>query len=66
MNYHKLLLKQFQKHLPAAIQQDPAILEFLSTVSDTYVALEKDRALAERAFRISEQEFTEVNNKLEQ
>ncbi len=66
MNYHKLLLKQFQKHLPAAFQQDPAVHEFLSAVNDTYVALEKDRALAERAFRISEQEFTEVNNKLEQ
>jgi len=34
-------------------------------VDDSYVACERDAALADRAFRISEEEYIEINKKLQ-
>lgn len=64
MNYHKLLSRQIKKHLPESIASDPAILRFLSIISDSYTTLERDTELAERAFGISEEQYLSLNTKL--
>ena len=65
MNYHKLLSKQVARYLPDAIQGSAELEKFLSVVSESYRALERDRELAERAFSISEDEYVELNTKLQ-
>ncbi|RQO65275.1 histidine kinase [Pedobacter sp. KBW06] len=64
MNYHKLLSRQIKKHLPEELASDPAILRFLLIISDSYTTLERDTELAERAFRISEEQYLSLNTKL--
>ena len=64
MNFHRLLKKQISKLLPEALQQHPDIDNFLAAVNESYVACERDAALADRAFRISEEEYIEINNRL--
>jgi len=39
---------------------------FLTAVNDSYIAFEKDASLAERAFKMSEEEYMEVNERLQQ
>ncbi|GAB2838277.1 PAS domain-containing hybrid sensor histidine kinase/response regulator [Ferruginibacter profundus] len=65
MNFHRLLKKQIKKFLPEALQQHPDLEKFLLAVNDSYVACERDAALADRAFRISEEEYIEINKKLQ-
>lgn len=65
MNYHKLLSKQVAKFLPEEMQSSPAMQDFLSVVSASYKAQERDIELAERAHQISEEEYIEINQKLE-
>lgn len=64
MNYHKLLIKQIQKHLPQNLQSDLSLQDFLSIVSESYNVLERDREMAERAFSISEEEYENLNQTL--
>jgi len=51
--------------LPEALQQHPELVEFFRAISNSYIACERDAALAERAFRISEEEYVEINNKMQ-
>lgn len=44
----------------------PDVMKFLNAVNDSYIACERDAAIAERAFRISEEEYIEINNQLKQ
>lgn len=64
MSYHKLLLKQITKYLPDDLQEDPEIQKFLSVISESYKAQERDIELAERAHTISEEEYIEINQQL--
>ena len=64
MNYHKLLARQIKKYLPAEIAENPDVKKFLSVVDDSYDSLQRDKLLVERAFSISEEEYTQLNNKL--
>ena len=48
MNYHKLLSKQILKFLPENLQEDSAIRNFLSVVSESYKTLEREKYLSER------------------
>ncbi|QDK81321.1 PAS domain S-box protein [Spirosoma sp. KCTC 42546] len=64
MNFHKLLSKQVQRHLPEELRSNPAMGKFLDVISESYRALERDRELVERAFTISECEYVEINDKL--
>jgi PAS domain S-box-containing protein len=64
MNYHKLLLKQINRHLPEELLANAAVLKFLTVVNDSYVALERDTELVERAFHISEEQYIDLNKKL--
>ena len=64
MNYHNLLNKQIRKHLPDELLQNEHLITLLNSVSETYKVLERDKILAERAFKISEQEYVETNQRL--
>lgn len=64
MNLNKLLQRQVKKHLPESYLQDPAIAALLESVNASYQAFEHDNELAERAFRITEAEYKEVNQQL--
>ncbi|MEO6228644.1 MAG: PAS domain S-box protein [Ferruginibacter sp.] len=64
MNYHKLVTKQINKYLPAELQSNADIQNFLSVISDSYKARDKDLELSDRAFSISEQEYIEINDQL--
>lgn len=66
MNYHKLLHKQVQKFLPEHLQSDPAIQDLLEAVNSSYAAFDRDKDLAERAFRITEDEYSEINEQLKE
>ena len=59
-----MLSKQIKKYLPDDLSNHPAIAEFLNAVNDSYASYEKDKALAERAFSISESEYIEINERL--
>jgi PAS domain S-box-containing protein len=64
MKYHKLLSKQILKYLPPDFTENSSIEKFLSVISDSYIAFDKDKVLGERAFQITEEEYLEVNNQL--
>jgi len=64
MSFHKLLKKQIGKFLTEEILQHPEIEKFLNAVNSSYIACDRDAALADRAFSISEEEYIEINNKL--
>ncbi|MFM7078266.1 MAG: PAS domain-containing sensor histidine kinase [Bacteroidota bacterium] len=64
MSYNKLLNRQINKYLPDDLKNHPSLSEFFQAVNDSYQAFEKDKALAERAFSISESEYIEINERL--
>ncbi len=64
MNVHKLLKKQVEKYLPINLQDDPVLDKLLTVINDSYNAFERDKELAERAFKISEEEYVELNQQL--
>lgn len=66
MSYHKLLKKQIQKFLPEHLRLDPAIQDLLEAVNSSYAAFDRDKDLAERAFRITEEEYSEINEQLKE
>lgn len=66
MSYNKLLTRQINKFLPEHLQGLPEMEAFLKAIHDSYAAYEKDKALAERAFNISESEYIEINQRLKQ
>lgn len=66
MSYHKLLSKQLSKHLPASLQQDPALEPLLKAVSESYMAYDRDKDLSERAFRLTEEEYADINEQLKE
>ena len=62
--HHKLLQKQIRKYLPAEFIGEERLTEFLTSISNSYTALDRDRELMDHAFRVSEKEFAEVNGRL--
>ncbi len=64
MSFHRLLKKQVKKFLPEALQDHPELQHFLNAINESYAAFERDAALADRAFRISEEEYIDINNQL--
>lgn len=63
MKWNKLLERQIRKYLPG---EHPGIAAFLDAVNESYFAYEKDALLSERAFKMSEEEYMEVNDRLQQ
>ncbi len=64
MNFNKLLHNQIRKFLPDALKQNPELEKLLSVINDSYNAYERDRELSDRAFKISEEEYIEINQRL--
>lgn len=64
MSFHRLLQKQIKRCLPESLQHHPDLKKFLSAVSESYYACERDREIADRAFSISEEEYIEINKRL--
>jgi DNA-dependent RNA polymerase auxiliary subunit epsilon len=64
MSYNKLLTRQIRKYLPETFHNHPEMVDFLSAINDSYLAYEKDKSLAERAFSISESEYIEITQRL--
>ena len=66
MNFNRLLERQVNKLLPGDIAKSPEMEIFLKTISETYNTFDRDKDIAERAFRLSELEFIEINAKLKE
>ncbi len=64
MAYHKILEKQIERQLPAALREDATIKDFLDTISKCYDSFEKDKKISEHAFDISEREYQIVTQDL--
>lgn len=64
MNWHKLLDRQIRKNLPEEYLKDERLLTFLKVVSDSYDSYDRDIALSDHAFRLSELEYIELNDRL--
>ncbi|MFN0201094.1 MAG: response regulator [Bacteroidia bacterium] len=62
--YHKLLARQVKRCLSTEEIQQPHIQKFLEMVNESYLGFEKDRALMDHAFSISEKEYIKVNEQL--
>jgi len=63
MKWNKLLDRQIRKYLP---EEHSGFTAFLEAVNESYNAYEKDSILSERAFKMSEEEYMEVNERLQQ
>lgn len=64
MEYNKLLQKQLKKFLSEEQLANENMQLFLKSVNNSYESFEKDKELSEHAFQISEQEYSEINEKL--
>ncbi len=60
MEYHSILQRQINKHLPEEYLKDEKILHFLKNVSTYYNDCDIDKEMSEHAFDISEKEYEEV------
>ena len=65
MPFNKLLDRQIKKHLPPEMLSDDRILRFLEAINDSYKAFEKDKALADHASQLNEEEYIRINKKLQ-
>ena len=64
MPLNKLLIRQIKKHLPPELWTDEKITRLIQAVDDSYNAYEKDKALADHASRLNEEEYVRINAKL--
>src|SRR6218665_148805 len=64
MKKNKLLERQIHKFLPEELRNLESIRPFLEAVSNSFSAYERDAELSERAFRITEEEYQEINEQL--
>ena len=65
ISFNKLLGRQIKKHLSPELLSDERILRLLEAVNDSYKAFEKDKALADHAFQLNEEEYIRINKKLQ-
>lgn len=64
MKLNKLLERQLSKFLPESLRQTDELKTFINAINDSYNAYDRDHELAERAFRLSEEEYREINKQL--
>ncbi len=64
MKLNKLLERQLNKFLPADCRDKQELAAFINAVNDSYNAFDRDLELSERAFRISEEEYRDLNTRL--
>src|SRR5579872_7251401 len=65
MTLNRLLDRQIKKHLPPELWEEEKLLRFVQAVNDSYNAFEKDKTLADHAFRLNEEEYIRINTKLQ-
>ncbi len=65
MPFNKLLDRQIKKHLSPELASDERLMRFLEAIRDSYKAFEKDKALADHAFHLNEEEYIRINKKLQ-
>lgn len=66
MKLNKLLEKQVKKFFPGDVFVQEKVKLFIQAVNESYNAYEKDIDLSEHAFRITEDEYRELNQQLKQ
>jgi signal transduction histidine kinase/CheY-like chemotaxis protein len=66
MTNHKLLTRQLKKYATEELSSNPDFLQFIEAVADSYDAFDRDKELSNHAFAITQQEFTEINDKLKE
>ena len=66
MKLNRLLNKQLLKFMPEGIPEVPHFKELIEAVSNSYNAYERDIELLNRAFRISEDEYSEITTELKE
>jgi len=66
MKLNKLLEKQIKKFFPGLSYEQEEVKLFIKSVNDSYNAYEKDIELSEHAFRITEEEYRDLNNQLKE
>ncbi|MFN5627850.1 MAG: PAS domain S-box protein [Bacteroidota bacterium] len=64
MSFNRLLERQIKRSLSPEICNDPTIVKFLQQVNESYDSFERDKALLENAFKITEAEYTCLNQEL--
>ncbi|MBS1664592.1 MAG: response regulator [Bacteroidetes bacterium] len=65
MNWNKLLEKQVRNHLSPELLAREDVRKLLNAIDNSYSSYERDRTLSAHAFAISEQEYSEICQKLE-
>ncbi|BAU54881.1 Autoinducer 2 sensor kinase/phosphatase LuxQ [Mucilaginibacter gotjawali] len=66
MTNHKLLNRQLKKYSTKELSSNSDFIQFIEAVSDSYEAFDRDKELSNHAFTITQQEFTEINEKLKE
>ncbi|WP_129021494.1 PAS domain-containing hybrid sensor histidine kinase/response regulator [Edaphocola flava] len=64
MKLNKLLQRQLNKYLPESCKDNEELQAFIQAVHNSYESFERDLQLSERAFRITEEEYLNVNDQL--
>ena len=64
MPYHKLLDRQIKKNLSDELLSNEHVSRFIQVISDSYKAFERDKALSEHAFQVSENDYLDIYNRL--
>lgn len=64
MKLNKLLERQVNKLIPESLRDNSGLKNFIYAVNESYCAYERDQELTTRAFKISEDEYIAVNEKL--
>ena len=66
MKLNRLLNKQVLKFLPADFVESEEGARFIEAVNSSYNAYERDIELLNHAFRLNEEDYIEINNKLKE
>jgi len=61
---NKLLQKHIAAFLPPELSKHPNMSLFLNAVNESYDFLERDYQLMERAFKLTDEEFNDINDQL--
>ncbi len=64
MERNKLLERQLKKHLPQVDLDDEKFSQFIEAVNDSYNSFDKDKQLSDHAFRLSDRDYKEINERL--
>jgi len=66
MPYHKLLKRQIAKYTRGEVISPQDFAALMEVISQSYTSLDRDQELHNRAFEISQQEFTEMTQQLKE